>query len=235
MKYGKITLAEYLANEGELLVAGANNKIVASGVLINDITGGATNLEDLTDVTITSATSAEGLRVDVDGVGFINGNPLANEVFIVVDEKAASTAGGTFLSGAWRTRDLNTIHESQNWASLATNQISLDPGTYEVRAKAPAYQVNQHQLRFKLVSGGGTNEVLGSTGFAPRGTGTNSFKTQSSWLAGTIEVSGSGGTYELQHRCVTDEFYSGFGFGVDNLFSLGPNVYGQVEIRKKGK
>ena len=61
---------------------------------------------------------------------------------LIRDEKASGTTGGTFTSGAWQTRDLNTeVVDTGNHASVATNQITLAAGTYRFRIVAPAHLV----------------------------------------------------------------------------------------------
>ena len=74
---------------------------------------------------------------------------LKHNLLHIRDEKAQNTAGGTFTSGAWRTRDLNTVKTNEiTGASLAANQITLPAGTYWVEWSAPAYVVNQNQSKF---------------------------------------------------------------------------------------
>src|SRR6185503_4616539 len=76
------------------------------------------------------------------------------------DQKIQNTAGGTFTSGAWRTRTLNTeAADTGSYGTLASNQITLTAGTYIIRASAPAYRVNSHILRLQNVTAAAT--VLG--------------------------------------------------------------------------
>lgn len=74
----------------------------------------------------------------------------------VRDEKANGTNAGTNVAG-WQTRALNTVKANTiTGASLAANEITLPPGTYSVRAVAPAYYVSRHRLRLKNVTAGTT-------------------------------------------------------------------------------
>ncbi len=58
---------------------------------------------------------------------------LGDQMVVVVDEKAANTSGGTFTSGAWQTRTLNTLTVNDDGiASLSDDQITLPAGTYEI-------------------------------------------------------------------------------------------------------
>ena len=55
------------------------------------------------------------------------------------DVKSAGTAGGTFTSGSWQTRTLNTEDSDTGGnCSLSSNQFTLDAGTYEINARASA-------------------------------------------------------------------------------------------------
>jgi len=87
------------------------------------------------------------------------------QVMIIVDEKPLGTNGGTFTSGAWRTRDLNKIIKNTiPGASLASNKITLPEGEYFLEAFVPAGNVNLHQARAwnntlsaVLITGGSVN------------------------------------------------------------------------------
>src|SRR4051794_9968990 len=69
------------------------------------------------------------------------------------DQQAQATDAGTFTSGAWRTRVLTTeVADTGSHGSLATNQITLDAGTYRVEASAPAFAVDHHQLRLQNIT-----------------------------------------------------------------------------------
>ena len=74
---------------------------------------------------------------------------------IFQDQKASDTAGGTFTSGAWRTRDLNTTVANTDTTNitLGTNQFTLLTGSYLIRWGAIAYEVLNHQSRLYDVTG----------------------------------------------------------------------------------
>lgn len=56
----------------------------------------------------------------------------------VVDEKPSGTPAGDSVSGAYNTRDLNTVRVNTiSGASLSSNSISLPAGTYRLRAFSP--------------------------------------------------------------------------------------------------
>jgi hypothetical protein len=80
------------------------------------------------------------------------GSPSA----VVVDEKTAGTQGGTFTSGAWRTRDLTVIQSDPSGiiVGLAINQVTLAAGTYAFFAVAPAFRVQNHKTRLRNQTAG---------------------------------------------------------------------------------
>jgi len=68
------------------------------------------------------------------------------DYILINDTKSSGTHGGTFSSGAWRTRDLNTIvSDTGGHASLSSNQITLEAGTYECFISCPAFDVENHK------------------------------------------------------------------------------------------
>jgi hypothetical protein len=141
------------------------------------------------------------------------------------DTKSSSTNGGTFTSGAWRTRDLNTSQFNNiTSASLASNQISLPAGTYYVSAGAPAFYVNEHQARFQNITDG-TTAILGSNA----GSGQALILQTQATLSGTFTIAGTK-VFELQHRANTTKADNGFGVAL----SWGSEVYGTVSITKVG-
>ncbi|MBK9322713.1 MAG: hypothetical protein IPM97_07165 [Bdellovibrionaceae bacterium] len=82
---------------------------------------------------------------------------------LIVDEKPANTAGGTFTSGSWQTRTLNTTRfNTIPGASLASNQITLPAGTYYVRAVAPTGEpsVWEHKAILYNVTGSAKAQVF---------------------------------------------------------------------------
>ena len=72
--------------------------------------------------------------------------PLSEGILIVEDQKALGTNGGDSIAGV-NTRALNTVvYNGITGASLATNQPTLPAGTFLIRADAPCYSGNMHQV-----------------------------------------------------------------------------------------
>lgn len=141
------------------------------------------------------------------------------------DSKTAGTDGGTFTSGAWRTRDLGTeLTDTGGNCSLSSNQFTLDAGTYRIRARAPAYRVGQHKAKLYNVSDANT-EIVGSTAYAENAYNVNNY----SFIEGQFTIASSK-TFEIQHQCQTT--LATQGFGVSSGFSL-VEIYTVVELWKE--
>jgi hypothetical protein len=175
------------------------------------------NLTALASANLTGALPA------ISGASLTNlpSSGLYASVAIIADEKAANTAGGTFTSGAWRTRDLNTeISDADGIVSIASNQFTLAAGTYTIEWSAPAYVVQQHQsalwngsyLTYSDIKYNDANQDHNSLG----------------WYVVTI---GSSTAFEIRHKCKVTAATQGFGVG-DQLAGLGNSTFTRVKILK---
>lgn len=140
------------------------------------------------------------------------------------DVKSNGTLSGTFTSGAWRTRDLNTTALNQiTGASLSSNQITLGAGTYMVHATAPALTMAVHQCRFYNI----TDSAVAIAGQAALSRA-DYIASNTVGLMGSITITGNK-VFELQHQGGSTTSSNGFGhagsFGIDE-------VYAQVTITK---
>lgn len=146
--------------------------------------------------------------------------PIGNFICIV-DEKTVGTDGGTFTSGAWRTRNLNVIRANTGgYATLASNQITLAAGTYRCYASAPAFAVDRHQCRLYNVTNA-TQLVTGQSSLAY----STYLESNISVLFGRFVLAASS-VIELQHRCQTTVVTQGFGIAA----VFGTEVYSQVML-----
>jgi Phage T7 tail fibre protein len=122
---------------------------------------------------------------------------------IVRDQKASGTNGGTFTSGAWRTRDLNTILTNTiPGAGLSANQITLPPGTYGIDAFATSYDVGINRIRIKSITGTAVDQVGPTIG------GTSAAAFQALLSSGFVLASTT--SLELQHRCFSTKALEGW-------------------------
>lgn len=152
----------------------------------------------------------------------------AADYILIQDQKAPATNGGTFTSGAWRTRDLNTIvNNDGGHAALAANQITLQAGMYEVSASAPGYFVAQHQARLHNVTD--AISYLGSieyAGGAAAGYVQSRSVVECKFNIATAKV------FELQHRSQNTRLNNGFGIGAGAPW--GTIIFSIVAIRRVG-
>ena len=168
-----------------------------------DTLGGATTVTNISNVT----------------------NVTSSGIAVIRDEKASSTDGGTFTSGSWQQRDLNSLTGDVSFVSLGTNDFTLDSGIYVITATAPAYDVQDHQARI-YNSTSALSVAVGSMGFsnANGGAGAN---TESN-LVTVVQVGASGETFRIEHRCSATVTTDGFGIGAP----WGVSVFTQVKIEK---
>jgi dihydroorotase-like cyclic amidohydrolase len=141
------------------------------------------------------------------------------------DEKTSGTNAGTFTTGAWRTRDLNTTQfNGITGASLASNQITLAAGTYLVDGFAQGALVSIHQTRLQNITDS-TTALIGQNAYAE-----NSISTQTySRLNGIFTIAAQK-TFEFQHRCVVTGTTNGFGVPT----SFNTEVYASITFAKVG-
>jgi len=139
-------------------------------------------------------------------------------------QKAANTAGGTFTSGADRTRDLNTeVYDPLGLCSISSNQFTLQAGTYYIEWSAPAITCGAHQSWLYNVTDAAT---------AKRGTSEYSdpsFPVQNRSCGSAVVTIAGAKAFEIRHRCAATA--SGNGFGVQSNLA-GGEVYTRVEITK---
>jgi len=140
-------------------------------------------------------------------------------MIVLRDEKSSGTSGGTFTSGAWQTRDLNTVSSNGiTGASLASNRVTLPAGTYEVDARAPALRVSHHKARLRNITDG-SNILIGTTMVSEQG---GAIVQNESRVQGLFTLAAEA-VIELQHRCETSFATEGFGtasgFGVTEVYT----------------
>lgn len=170
-----------------------------------------TNIEPIADNgTVTLGSSGDTFAL-ASGV-FSRLGVFESQLLHVRDEKASGTQGGSFTTGAWRTRDLNTIKTNEiTGASLSSNQITLPTGTYYIEASAPAYNVSRHQTALYNITDS-SFEVIGTSEF----TQDSKNVVTRSFVKGRFTISAQK-TLELQHQ--NSSTHNTYGFGVSSTFS----------------
>lgn len=153
----------------------------------------------------------------------------ARQLLHVRDVKPSGTSGGSFTSGAWRTRDLNTVLTNTiPGAALAGNQITLPAGTYEVEARAPTYTSAgaaywETQARLAIVA---TSTAVAAGSSTTQG-GNGSYAHTASEVRGRFTLAAPA-VLELQHYLIG----SAATFGRASAIPGTPEVYSDVIIRR---
>lgn len=190
---------------------------------------------DTTGFNLSLFTDAGG---DVDAVFYVTASRSTDEVLesektivfpdgiapktcFVKDVKVA-TDGGTFTSGAWRDRDLNT--EDCDFLDLSSNAMVYNQsGDFIYNCTAPAYAVDDHKLRLQNETTA-TTLIAGDNNFVNDVGGDAATKAN---LMGKVTVS-LGDSLKLQHRSTANNNDDGFG----RTMGFGDDVYAQCEITK---
>jgi hypothetical protein len=158
----------------------------------NGVTIAAPSSNPAADRTITLPSDADGTLARTLDVAY-------KSFACIVDAKDDNTDAGTFTSGAWRTRDLNTeIADTDGIVTLSNNQFTLGSGTYLIRWNCPAIQVGGHQSRLYSV----TDNAAIKNGQASFAGNISSGSESRSMMTFKYTISGNT-TFEIQHRCVT--------------------------------
>ena len=128
---------------------------------------------------------------------------------LIQEQQSSGTNGGTFTSGAYHRRVLNTIVRNTIGASLADNQVTLPAGTYFAKWCCPAGQVGAHKTRLFNA----TDKTVIAHGSSARGIGDS---------AGTACFTlKSSKAIEIGHRSSASQIKAGFGLACS---------FGDVEI-----
>ena len=131
-----------------------------------------------------------------------------NDYICILDQKAQNTASGTFTSGAWRTRDLNTEQsDTGNHASVASNQITLAAGTYIAKISCPGWAVLAHKAKLYNVTDA-SDVLFGTSSYATLGSA--AYGIDRSVISGKFTIATSK-VFEVQHMCELTSTIEGFG------------------------
>ena len=148
----------------------------------------------------------------------------ASSTAIFNETQASGTNGGTFTSGSYVKRVLNTtVVNNITGCSIASSVITLPAGTYQVFATAQGSRVERHKLRLRNTTAS-TDLGLGQSMFsADANQVMNTSALQTSFV---LSVSS---TIELQHQCQNTITTNGLGIPV----SFGDSeIYAQIAITK---
>lgn len=157
-------------------------------------------------------------------------NAAIGHVVCFHDEKSSGTAGGTFTSGSWQTRDLNTESSNTDLFGLASlpgsNQFRLPVGVWSIEWSAPGFKVGAHMSRLYDVNGA----VAVEYGQESNSSSGDSVQTSSDG-ATVVEIDSGTNDYRIEHRGTSTQ--STNGFGVLSSFSVN-NIYTRVKATYLG-
>ena len=137
---------------------------------------------------------------------------------LIQDIKAANTGGGTFTSGAYRTRTLTTeVTDTHSDVVLAANQLTFTAGTYNCNIICPVFFVDYHTARLYNVTG--STVLLQSTTGDTAGSGSGTVYVS---IVGQFTIAAAQ-AIEVQHICATTRASNGFGvqmnLGVSEIYT----------------
>jgi hypothetical protein len=134
---------------------------------------------------------------------------------VLEDQKAAASHGGTFTSGAWRTRTLNTeVRDSGGLCTLSSNEFTFTVAGW-VEWSAPGMEVSSHQTRLYNV----TDAVATAAGTSENAFDAQGIATRSCGGAAVV----AGKAYRIEHQCSSTQadfgFGGGSGFAANEIFT----------------
>ena len=182
------------------------------------------SIRSTVSLTLSNVTSRHWISITKIGVGDLMGTPIERIAYIK-DVKSANTAGGDFVLGDWRKRDLNDLSGDTEFISINSSQFTLQPGKYEIEASAPCYLVGQHKIKLRNITDS-TDDIIGQSDYA--GTTASSSGSNGN-LTGTITIT-SITIYEIQHQALTTRNTDGF--GVQSNMGVS-EIYTTVKVIKK--
>jgi hypothetical protein len=209
-----LSLKDYNENTGVLIIDAAYDRLGSTNnrYFIND---------DFTNVTLSSAY----LVINASKSPTLAAVPqLQSRVAYLSEVQASNTNGGASVATTWTTRTLNTLVDNTGIVkSLASNTITLDAGTYAVRASSPQNSTNGHKCRIRNTTDGITL-VVGETAYNSTSGSFNS----PAILEGEFTLT-STKTIALQYYSVIAQGTNGLGIASSSGES---EVYGRVILTK---
>jgi len=178
--------------------------------------------------TLPSSTGTNGQFLQTNGSGVLSfanaGGIFESQLLHVREEAANNTSGGTFNSGSWVKRTLDTTKTNEiTGASLSSSQITLPAGTYFIFGMANVgSDVGRHTAKLYNTTDS-SDTIIGSSEYSD-GLG----HSGKSIVTGRFTISGQK-TFELQHRCSSTSNVDGFGANAN--FSV-VQVFAEVQIWK---
>jgi len=193
------------------------------------IAGGSANISLSDGGTFLMQAQGDKIALITDGVGpsgldweEVWRTPNSTNLVTVKHVLAQNADSGTFTSGAFQTRPINTLIDPDGLASLVANQLTLKRGTWEMKVYATAYQVQRHQMRLQNITAGSTL----ITGTSSR-SGAGIFFQGTAYMADRFTLAVDS-LLEIQHQCSATRAPDGFGDAAD----IASEVYLMATFKK---
>jgi hypothetical protein len=144
---------------------------------------------------------------------------------LVVDEKAENSNGGDFGANPV-VRDLNTVRKNTiAGASLATNTITLPPGTYETEAYSTTYSTERAQISIRDT--GNNILVQGMSDLIASGT---AYGYSTMFAKGFFTINTTTNIQLIFNRALNHG--SGYEGGVGDGSAFGPEIFSLVHLKR---
>ena len=188
-----------------------------------NITG---TLPAITAANLTNIPAANLVGVCTSGLTKTGGFGKFASYALIGDQKATNGTGGSTSTGTFNTRDINTeFADPDGIVSISSNQFTLQAGSYLIKASAPAYKAQRHQIIIHNVTDGSV-AIVGTSEYNDNGAGVQT----RSFAVGRVTIA-SAKAFEMRHRVAVAE--NTYGFGVESNYDLQPSIYAIIEIYKE--
>lgn len=168
------------------------------------------------DTSVTIQKAQTWFTLEVIQTAVVSGRPA---LLHVRQQENSGTSGGQGTVNTFKKVDINTeLTNEISGASLASGQITLPAGTYEIRGNAPAYRTNQHRCRLYDTTASAML-LMGSSVYSTKEV-TLGFVSNDSFITGRFTLTVLS-VLELQHRIAFSTAVTDFGF---------PSSTGDVEV-----
>lgn len=191
------------------------------------VTTGTITTTQILNETIASADVLNGTLVnaDINASAAIDISKVSLFAATISETQTSGTAGGTFTSGTWRTRTINTESDPDSIVSISSNKFTLAAGTYLITGSAPACEVIGHIAKVYNVTDA-ADAILGSSEYADA---TASSSCTRSVFSGVVTVA-SAKEFEVRHMGGSTR--NTFGFGAQATIATTVETYTLVTITK---
>ena len=185
------------------------SKLLVDALRHTSASSDAVTLDSSGNITVEGNLTVDGTSTLTGAVTGDNGGLFSAWAQVYDLAQSSGADGGTFTSGAMRTRTLQTEEDPSNIVSLSSNQFTLGAGTYIIRWSAPAYKVSQHVSQLYNIT---------DSAVAARGSQAYSYydtNNADSRSVGIHRITISGDkAFEIQHQAGMPANTHGFGPGM---------------------